>query len=112
MKPNPRSVVVGGRVIGIFSALFLAKLGRRVCIIEQSTDLSGLHTSDSVEGCKFDRGTLISSLTGVKEIDDLMFGMLEDYVCVNFIDTANFLETDGMKQVLLLTVGCLLETYI
>ncbi len=90
MKPNLHSVVVGGGIIGIFSALFLAKLGHRVCIIEQSTELGGLHGSDSVEGYEFDRGTYIPSLTGVKEIDDLMFGKLEDFACFNFINTANF----------------------
>jgi len=90
MRPNLRSVVVGGGIIGIFSALFLAKFGHRVCIIEQSRELGGLHTSDSVEGYEFDRGTHIPSLTGVKEIDDLIFGKLEDYACFDFINTGNF----------------------
>jgi len=84
MRPNLHSVVVGGGIIGIFSALFLAKSGHRVCLIEQSGELGGLHTSDSVEGYQFDRGTHIPSLTGVKEIDDLIFGKLKDYACFNF----------------------------
>ena len=69
MRSDPHFVIVGGGVIGIFSALLLAKAGHQVTIIEQSKELGGLHRTDTVGAYEFDRGTHVPSVTGVKEID-------------------------------------------
>lgn len=77
--------VIGGGVIGIFSALYLSKKGHEVYLIEKENELGGLLNSISHEEVFFDYGTHIINNTLIEEIDDLMYeGFQEEW---NYFET-------------------------
>ena len=70
--------IVGGGVAGIYSAIFLKKLGYEVTLIESSSQIGGLLKSVSNEnGVSFDCGSHYLRDTGIKEIDDEVYTFLD-----------------------------------
>lgn len=68
-------VVVGGGIAGISSALFYAKKGMNVTLVEKAKELGGLLKSQKLfkEDYIFDYGTHFLRETGNEEIDSLLF---------------------------------------
>ena len=70
-------VIVGGGIAGLLSALMYAKSGAKVSLIENSGEIGGLLRSYvSPDGYSFDFGTHFLRETGLKELDELLFGEL------------------------------------
>ena len=70
-----KSVVVGGGVIGLLSSILLARKGQRVVLIERDNYIGGLLSSfESESGAKYDYGTHIPAKTGIKELDEILYG--------------------------------------
>jgi protoporphyrinogen oxidase len=68
-----KSIVIGGGVAGIFSALYLARNGREVTLVEKNRSLGGLFQSEKYNNdLWFDFGFRILTLTGDPAIDALM----------------------------------------
>jgi protoporphyrinogen oxidase len=68
------TIVVGGGISGILSALLLAKTHSNVVLIERETKIGGLLSSvTSPAGDSFDYGTHYLIDTGIEEIDSLLF---------------------------------------
>ncbi|MFF2178498.1 NAD(P)-binding protein [Lysinibacillus sp. NPDC058147] len=66
-------VIVGGGIVGIFSALFLADKYKNIYLIENTDRVGGLLNSKEFEGIEFDYGTHIVNETMIKEIDDILY---------------------------------------
>ncbi|MFJ7838525.1 NAD(P)-binding protein [Lysinibacillus sphaericus] len=73
---NDEVVIVGGGIVGIFSALFLADKYKNVTLIENSGKIGGLLNSKKFEDIEFDYGTHIVNETMIKEIDDILYADL------------------------------------
>lgn len=76
---------MGAGISGITAAYFAAQQGRQVRLVEASPKAGGLLRSDSTRfGC-FDYGTHIASHCGVPDLDDFLFGGMdeEDYYFFN-----------------------------
>jgi len=71
-------VVVGAGLPGIVSALTLAGKGHQCVLLEAAPDIGGLLRSYEVDGETFDFGTHFANLTGIDELDRLLFGGRED----------------------------------
>lgn len=69
-------VIVGGGIVGIFSALFLADKYKNIFLIENSERIGGLLNSKKFEDIEFDYGTHIVNETMIKEIDDILYAGL------------------------------------
>jgi protoporphyrinogen oxidase len=75
MKP---CVVVGSGPAGVLSALMLSKKGREVYLLEEEATCGGLLRSfANKDGVVFDYGSHFLRQTGVKELDDLILGELD-----------------------------------
>lgn len=74
-----QNVVVGGGIAGICTALFLAKKGEEVVIIEKGSSLGGLLRSIHPfnDEYHFDFGTHFLAQTGDETLDKLLYGNLE-----------------------------------
>lgn len=74
-----RAVCVGGGIAGMLAAVLLKEKFRNVILIEKAGQLGGLLSSQTNErGEQFDYGTHLLSLTGVSELDSLLYGSLSD----------------------------------
>jgi len=68
-------IVVGGGLCGLFSSIILADKFKKVYIIDTDAQCGGLLKSVKDElGIVYDQGTHIPNTTGVKEIDNILFG--------------------------------------
>ncbi|WP_394392206.1 NAD(P)-binding protein [Shewanella woodyi] len=68
-------VVVGAGICGLTAAILLSRKYDRVTLIEQSDHCGGLLQSvQDEQGNEYDQGTHIPEKTGVKVIDDILFG--------------------------------------
>jgi protoporphyrinogen oxidase len=68
-------IVVGAGVCGLTAAILLSRKYHSVTLIEQSEHCGGLLQSVKDEqGNEYDQGTHIPEKTGVKVIDDILFG--------------------------------------
>lgn len=77
MKSND-FIVVGGGVVGLTTSILLAKSGHPVSLIEASPNCGGLlRSTTDPNGNHYDFGTHIPILTGVDQLDGLIFGALE-----------------------------------
>ena len=75
MKKN--IIIVGGGILGIFTALLLKKSNNNVLIIEQNKKLGGLFLSTkSKYNLFFDTGCHFARETGIKKIDQILFDKL------------------------------------
>ena len=71
------AVVVGGGISGLVAACVLAERGRRVTVIEAEKQLGGLlRKLDYGPHGAFDCGMHNMYETGVRDLDDLLFGLL------------------------------------
>lgn len=88
---KPITMIVGGGIAGIFSALLHAKKGANVTLIEQNEDLGGLFKSKEkfAEKVYYDYGTHFLRETGIDEVDDLLFSNLE-YKTFDYLKTGSF----------------------
>ncbi|MCM0626383.1 FAD-dependent oxidoreductase [Lysinibacillus sp. OL1_EC] len=67
-------LVVGGGIVGIFSAIYLKKYYNRVVLVERETELGGLLKSKADKNrINFDYGTHIPCETLISEIDEILF---------------------------------------
>lgn len=72
-------IVVGAGLPGITASLALAKHGGDVTLIDSEPTIGGLLRSYEVDGFIFDFGTHFASLTGVDDIDELLFSEVESH---------------------------------
>lgn len=73
-----KTVIIGGGPAGLYASILCAKRGRTVHLIEESGELGGLLGSfKSVCNATFDLGSHFLRQTGVKEIDEAVFGELD-----------------------------------
>lgn len=69
-----QAVVVGGGIVGIFSAIYLKGFYRDVVLIEKEERLGGLLTSyQDHSAISYDYGTHIPCQTNIPEIDSIVF---------------------------------------
>jgi len=67
-------IVVGGGVCGLTASILLKKRYDRVLLVEQGNSVGGLLSSVKDEqGNIYDQGTHIPVVTGIKEMDDILF---------------------------------------
>ena len=72
-------IVVGAGIAGMYGALFMAKRGHHVTLIEASGELGGLLRGVSSDnGLEFDCGTHFLRDTGIPEIDEQLFTCLDE----------------------------------
>ncbi|MDQ4073288.1 MAG: NAD(P)/FAD-dependent oxidoreductase [Thermoproteota archaeon] len=73
MSPYQKVAVIGGGLAGLASAVFLARGGKSVTIIEQSTTLGGRARTVDMEGFYFNQGphALFPAGPGVRILEDL-----------------------------------------
>ena len=72
---NDKIIIVGGGIVGITASILLAKSDREVIVVESSSNCGGLLRSTiDDKGFHYDFGTHIPILTGIDELDDLIFG--------------------------------------
>lgn len=93
MKKN--ILIVGGGLAGIASAIFHAREGTKVTVLEQTEELGGLMRSyTSPEGFSFDYGTHFLRQTGVDDIDKEIFDNLpaSDWIFFPYLKCGNFFE--------------------
>ena len=89
------AVVVGGGISGIVAAVLLNKKFDHVSIIEASPRCGGLLKSiqDSA-GLYYDQGTHIPDLTGIKEIDEILYGpevrRKENWIKLSHLPSGNY----------------------
>lgn len=70
-----RAIVVGGGISGLLAAIILKRTFDEVLIIESSDRCGGLLNSIQDEAENFyDTGTHIPNLTGIHDVDDILFG--------------------------------------
>ena len=68
-------VVVGGGICGLFSSIVLADKFDKVFLVEQNTECGGLLQSvKDNSGVYYDQGPHIPNITGVDQIDNILFG--------------------------------------
>lgn len=106
------AVVVGGGIVGLFSAIKLKEYVESVYIIEKEEKCGGLLRSfKNNEGVYFDMGTHIPTEILVKEVDDILFeGMdngnwntiqdleLGNVFCGKLYDQSSFVYTPYMSE--------------
>lgn len=92
MKKREKIIVVGAGIAGIAAARFEVDKGNEVVLLEASDRPGGLLKSDLVDGYMFDYGTHIIPETGLKELDEILFGHLtnEEYSISKLIPTGNY----------------------
>jgi len=74
-KKQTNCVIAGGGIIGILASIILAEKFDRVTLIEKDRVLGGLLSSiQDEQGFYFDYGTHIPSLSGIDELDHILFG--------------------------------------
>lgn len=73
-------VIVGGGIAGLLSALLFSQDDKyTIHLVEKSAELGGLQKSfDYGKFGKFDYGAHNILETGIKELDDLLFGLLPE----------------------------------
>lgn len=71
-------VVVGAGLPGIVAALTLAGKGHHCVLLEAAPNIGGLLRSYEVDGETYDFGTHFANLTGIDELDRLLFDDRED----------------------------------
>lgn len=89
------TVVVGGGVVGIFSAIILKEKYDQVTLIEKEANLGGLLRSfKNKNGISFDYGTHIPAETLVPEIDEILFGEIDEqeWEIFKLLQVGNFFE--------------------
>ena len=105
-------VIVGGGIAGLLSASMFARFGAKVSLIEYSNEIGGLLRSYvSPEGYNFDYGTHFLRETGIKELDELLFGGLcplnwqsfnvlknGNYFCGRLNDTSPFVDARSLPE--------------
>lgn len=92
MSKKERIVIIGAGIAGIAAARFEVDKGNDVILIDSSDRPGGLLKSDSIEGHYFDYGTHIIPETGLKALDEMLFGHLtiQDYAINKCIPAGNF----------------------
>ena len=85
-------VIVGSGIAGITAAKLEGDKGNDVVLLDISSRAGGLLTSDKIEGHYFDQGTHIFPATGLKELDEILFGDLteENYSITKLISAGNY----------------------
>jgi len=73
---EPR-VVVGAGLPGIAASLALATDGGEVLLVDSAPEIGGLLRSYEAGGSVFDFGTHFANRTGIKDLDELLFGGFE-----------------------------------
>ncbi|MCM3079663.1 phytoene desaturase family protein [Brevibacillus invocatus] len=94
-------VVVGGGIAGIVASLLLAKKGYQVDLVEKEDSCGGLLRSFQTEdGVSFDLGTHILSQTMISELDEILFGDLEEteWEIFDVFKTGNYFRGKLYKQ--------------
>lgn len=76
--PGERVAVVGAGISGLLSAALLARQGRSVTLVDQALGLGGLLGSIRHGDQWFDQGTHVPQELGHAELDDLLFGGLDE----------------------------------
>lgn len=72
-------VIVGGGVVGIVAANILSQKYKKVHIIEKSESIGGLLVSKNYNRkVYFDYGPHLFTSTGIKKIDEILFGPIDD----------------------------------
>ena len=72
-------IIVGGGLVGLFTANYLTSHFDKVTIVEQSDHCGGLMCSWHDEhGLAYDYGTHVPNLTRIDEIDEILFGPEQD----------------------------------
>lgn len=90
-------LVVGGGIVGLFSAILLKQKYNRVVLIERDKDLGGLlKSTKNSEGVWFDYGTHIPSQTLNKEIDDILFSSManDEWEIIQNLNVGNFFSNE------------------
>lgn len=86
-------VVVGGGIVGLVSSILLKNKNNSVYLIEQDEKLGGLLKSITYKNeVSFDFGTHIPRQTGIKDLDDILFGhfSVSDWNSYNYLKVGNF----------------------
>lgn len=99
-------VIVGGGVVAILAAHILSKKYNKVHIIEQSESLGGLLSSKNFNReVYFDYGPHLFTLTGIKKIDEILFGPLAElkssWLQHNYLYDSNFFKKWNMGSSLI-----------
>ena len=89
--PSKFDVVVGAGLPGISASLELAKHGRNVLLLDSAPVIGGLLRSYESDGFLFDYGTHFANLTGLPQLDELLFGDFErDWTEFPYLRAGNF----------------------
>lgn len=86
-------VVVGGGLSGILSAVLLAESGKEVVVVERDATCGGLLRSYyNEEGRAFDFGTHFGRDTGLAELDEVLYGDIDesDWLRFQVVKTGNY----------------------
>ena len=86
-------VVVGGGISGILSAILFGQRNKKVVLVEKEKELGGLLKSfQAKDNIWFDYGTHLLGETGVKELDDLLYGEINsnNYNIFEYPKAGNF----------------------
>ena len=72
---DPVHIVVGGGLVGLATSTLLARRGGSVVLVEAGPECGGLLRSiQDDRGLHYDYGTHIPCMTGVAELDELLYG--------------------------------------
>jgi len=104
------AVVVGGGISGIVAAVLLKKKFDHVSIIEATPTCGGLLKSiKDGAGLYYDQGTHIPDLTGIKEIDEILYGpeetREENWITLSHLPSGNYFNQQWNLETQTLNFG-------
>jgi len=104
------AVVVGGGISGIVAAVLLSKKFDEVSIIEATPTCGGLLKSIQDDaGLYYDQGTHIPDLTGITEIDEILYGPKEtreeNWINISHLPSGNYFNQQWNLETQTLNFG-------
>jgi len=90
-------IIVGGGISGLVSAIFNSRSGRKVTLIENSSDIGGLLKSYTCSrGYSFDYGTHFLRQTGIDELDEQIFNNLskDEWSFLPYLKIGNYFRNN------------------